>query len=81
VKATDHREFVHPNTGLVSSDFTLMFWDAWKKMCDEKDLNFGTNTTGSFITTMHPPTRPWKPQSLWLTTKCLSFPILHTRRT
>jgi hypothetical protein len=25
VKATDHREFVHPNTGLVSSDFTLMF--------------------------------------------------------
>jgi hypothetical protein len=35
--------------------------------------------TCSFITTTHPPTRPWKPQSLWPTT-CLSFTILPTRR-
>jgi hypothetical protein len=26
----------------------------------------------SFITTMHPPTHPWKPQSLWLTVTWLS---------
>jgi hypothetical protein len=29
----------------------------------------------------HPPTLPWKPQSLWLTTTWLLFPILPTRRT
>jgi hypothetical protein len=33
----------------------------------------------SFITTVRPPTCPWKPQSLWLTATWLSFPILHTR--
>jgi hypothetical protein len=44
--------------------FTVMFWDAWEKMCDEKDRNFGATTTGYFIMTMHPPTRPWKPQSV-----------------
>jgi hypothetical protein len=41
--------------------FTVTFWDAREKMCDEKDRNFGANTTGSFITTQ-PPRRPWKPQ-------------------
>jgi hypothetical protein len=35
----------------------------------------------SFITTTPPPTRVWKPQSLWLTTTWLSFPILPTHRT
>jgi hypothetical protein len=35
----------------------------------------------SFITTRRPPTRPWEPQSLWLTTTWLPFPILPTRRT
>jgi hypothetical protein len=39
----------------------VTFWDAWEKMCNKKDLNFGATTTGSFITT-HPPTRPWKPE-------------------
>jgi hypothetical protein len=33
------------------------------------------------ITTMHSPTRPWKPQCLWLTTTWLSFPILHICQT
>jgi hypothetical protein len=30
------------------------------------------------IMTMRPPTRPWKPQSFWLTTTWLSFPLLPT---
>jgi hypothetical protein len=34
----------------------------------------------SFITTS-PPTRPWKPQSLWLTATWLWFPILPTHKT
>jgi hypothetical protein len=59
--------------------FTVMFWYAWGKMCDKRGRNFGASTTGSFIMTC-PPTRPWKPQSLWLTTG-LSFSILPTRRT
>jgi hypothetical protein len=32
----------------------------------------------SFIMTTRPPTRPWKPQSLWLTTAWFLFPILST---
>jgi hypothetical protein len=59
----------------------VKFWDAWEKMCDEKNWNFGATTTGSFITTIRPPTRPWKPQSMWLTTKWFSFPILPTHWT
>jgi hypothetical protein len=66
-----HRKFVPSNT--------VTFWDAWEKMCDEKDWNFGATTTGSFITTMCLPTRPWIPQSLWLITTWLSFPILPNR--
>jgi hypothetical protein len=34
----------------------------------------------SFVTTTRPPTRPWEPQSLCLTTTWLSFPILPTCR-
>jgi hypothetical protein len=64
---------------LLTLRWTLMFWDAWEKMCDVKDRKFGATTTGSFIMTMCPPTRPWKPQSLWLTTTWSSFPILPTR--
>jgi hypothetical protein len=60
--------------------FTVMFWDAWEKMCDDKDRNFGITTTGSFITTTCPPIHPWKPQSLWLTTWLL-FPVLPTHQT
>jgi hypothetical protein len=45
----------------------VMFWDSCEKMCNEKDQNFGATTTGSFFTTTRPPTCPWKPQSLWLT--------------
>jgi hypothetical protein len=52
---------------------TVTFWGAWQKMCDEKDRNFGATTSGSFIMTTRPPTCPWKPQNLWLTT-WLSFP-------
>jgi hypothetical protein len=74
-----HREFVPPNT-MVNS-FIVLFWDAWEKMCNEKDHNFGATTTGSFIITTHPPTCPWKPQYLWLTTTWLSFPILLTLQT
>jgi hypothetical protein len=59
----------------------LKFWDAWKKMCDERDWNFGAPTTGSFIMTTCLPTLPWKPQSLWLTTTWLSFPIPRTCQT
>jgi hypothetical protein len=58
---------------------TVTFWDAWEKMCDKKNQNFGATTTGSFIMTTRPPTCPLKPQSLWLTTTWLSFPILPTR--
>jgi hypothetical protein len=35
----------------------------------------------SFIMTTSPPTHPWKPQSLWLTTTWLLFPILPACRT
>jgi hypothetical protein len=35
----------------------------------------------SFITTTRLPTRPWKPQNLWLTATWLSFPILPTHWT
>jgi hypothetical protein len=58
-----------------------MSWDAWEKMWAEKDRNFGATTTGFFIMTMRPPTHCWKPQTLWLTTTCLSFPILPTCQT
>jgi hypothetical protein len=60
--------------------FTVTFWDAWEEMYDKNDRKFGATTTGS-ITTMRPPTHPWKPQSLWQATTWLSFPILPTRRT
>jgi hypothetical protein len=49
-------------------------------MCEEKDQNFGTTTTGFFIMTTRPPMHPGKPQSLRLTT-WLSFPILLTHQT
>jgi hypothetical protein len=58
----------------------VTFWDAWGKMCNRKDQNFSTAASGTFITTMRPPTPPWKPQSLWLTTTWLWFPILPTHR-
>jgi hypothetical protein len=41
--------------------FTVMFRDAWEKMCNEKDRNFGVITTSSFIMTTRLPTHPWKP--------------------
>jgi hypothetical protein len=63
MKGIVHCEFVPPNT-TVNSDFYCDFWDAWEKMCDEKDPNFSATAPGSFITTTCPPTRPWKPQSL-----------------
>jgi hypothetical protein len=47
----------------------------------QKVQNFGVTTTGSFIMTVRLSTRPWKPQSLWLTTTWLLFPILRAHRT
>jgi hypothetical protein len=41
---------------------TVTFWGTWEKMGNAKDQNFGATTTGSFITTMHPPICPWKPE-------------------
>jgi hypothetical protein len=35
--------------------FTVTFLDAWEKICNEKDQNFGATTTGSFIMTMRLP--------------------------
>jgi hypothetical protein len=77
----DVKGIVTVNLFLLTLRSTLTFWDAWEKMCDKKDQNFGATTTGSFITTMHLPTCPWKPQSVWLTTTWLSFPIHPTRQT
>jgi hypothetical protein len=68
---------VPPNTTVISDIYCEMLE---KKCAIEKDRNFGTTTTGS-ITTTHPPTRSWKPQSLWLRTTWLSFPILPTCQT
>jgi hypothetical protein len=63
MKGIVHHEFVPPNT-TVNSDFYCTILDAWEKMCNERDWNFGATTTGSFIMKMCPPTHPWKPQSL-----------------
>jgi hypothetical protein len=62
VKETVHHEFLPPNT-TVNSDFFCDLLRCWRKMSAEKDWKFGATTTGS-ITTMCPPKRPWKPQSL-----------------
>jgi hypothetical protein len=70
-----------PLTTAVSSNVYCDVQRRLREMCDEKDRNFGAIATGSFIMTTRPPTRPRKPQSLWLTTTWLSFPILPTRRT
>jgi hypothetical protein len=56
-KGLVHCEFVPPNT-TVNSDFYRDILRHLKEMCNEKDQNFGATTTGSFITTTHPPTRP-----------------------
>jgi hypothetical protein len=66
---------------LLTLTFTVMFWHAWEKICDEKFRNFGATTTGSFVTTTCLPTHHCKPRSLWLTTTWLSFPILHDCQT
>jgi hypothetical protein len=47
----------------------------------QKREELWSNHTGSFIMIMHPLTRPWKQQSLWLITTWLSFSILPTCRT
>jgi hypothetical protein len=50
VKGIVHREFFLL-TLRSTLTFTATFWDAWEKMCNEKDRNFGATTTGSFIMT------------------------------
>jgi hypothetical protein len=79
LKEIVHREFFPPNT-MVNSDFYCDILrqvreNEWWKRPD------GVTRTGSFVTTTCPPTRPWKPQNLWLTTTWLSFPILPIRQT
>jgi hypothetical protein len=78
VKGIVHHEFVLLML-LLTLTFTMMFWDTWEKICNENDQNFDATITGS-IMTVHPPTRPWKPRSWWLTTT-LSLPILPTFQT
>jgi hypothetical protein len=48
-------------TLLSTLTLTVTFWDAWGKMCNERDRNFCATTTGT-ITTMHLPICPWKPE-------------------
>jgi hypothetical protein len=75
-----HQEFVPPNI-TVNSDFYCDVLRRLRENMQRRSPNFGATTTGSSITTTRPPTLPWKPQSLWLTTPWLLFPILPTRRT
>jgi hypothetical protein len=54
-------------------------WDQLWSLPGDLSRKFEHVPHCSFITTMCPPTHPWKPQSLWLTTAWLSFPILLAR--
>jgi hypothetical protein len=57
VKGIVHHEFVPPNT-TVNSDFYCDVLRCLRENVRQKDWNFGTTTTGSFITTVCPPTCP-----------------------
>jgi hypothetical protein len=56
-------------------------WDKLWSLPGDLNRKFEHAPHCSFITTMRPPKRPGKLQSLWLTTTRLSFPILPTRQT
>jgi hypothetical protein len=55
VKGIVCHEFVPPNTMV---NFYCDVSRHLREMCNEKDRNFGATTTGSFIMTTQPPTRP-----------------------
>jgi hypothetical protein len=78
LKQIAHHEFVPPYT-TANSYFYCEVLRLLRENVLRKNRNFDAITTGSFIMTTRPPTRPWKPQSLLLTTS-LSFPILRTRQ-
>jgi histone-lysine N-methyltransferase SETMAR len=50
-----------PPIATINSD-SYSFWEGWEKMCNEKDRNFRTITTGPFFMTTRLPTCPWKPE-------------------
>jgi hypothetical protein len=50
-------------------------------VCDRKVWNYDAATACCFITTTHPRTLPWKPQSLLPRRTWLSFPIVPTIQT
>jgi hypothetical protein len=56
-------------------------WDQLWSLAGDLHWKFEHVPHCSFIMTTLPPTRPWKPQSLWLTTTWLSFPLLPNHRT
>jgi hypothetical protein len=59
MKGIVNYESVPPNTtSAVNYDFYCDVLRHFREICDEKDRNFGTTTTGSFITTKRPPTHP-----------------------
>jgi hypothetical protein len=51
------------------------YWDRLWSLPGNLNTKFEHALHCFFITTTRPPTRPWKPQSLWLTGTWLSFPI------
>jgi hypothetical protein len=57
VKEIVDSEFVPPNT-TINSDFCCDVLRRLRENVRRKDRNFGAATTGSFITTTHPPTHP-----------------------
>jgi hypothetical protein len=59
-------------------DFYCHIWRHLRENVQRRGLDLGATITASFIMSTCPPTHPWKPQSLWLTTTCLLFPILPT---
>jgi hypothetical protein len=56
-------------------------WDQLQSLPGDLNRKFEHALHCSFIMTTCPPTRPRRPQNLWLTTTWLSFPILPTHRT
>jgi hypothetical protein len=68
----DRRRTIH----VLADNVRISYWSLPGNM----NRKFEHAPYCSSITTTGPPTRPWKPQSLWQTT-WLSFPFLPTRQT
>jgi hypothetical protein len=66
----------HPQRPLLNNPWARRHcWDQLGSLPRDLNRKFEHVPHCSFIITMHPPTHPWKPQSLWLTATWLSFPI------